>query len=68
MFFLDILYNFLVGIMMFYIINVLLLLFLDWISEMLFDILFLFFVIDCFCKMLLEIYSFEVFELEGKVV
>lgn len=54
--------------MMFYIINVLLLLFLDWISEMLFDILFLFFVIDCFCKMLLEIQSFEVFESEGKEV
>lgn len=54
--------------MMFHIINALLLLPLDWISEMLPDILPLLSVIDCLCKMLPEIHSFEAFELEGKAV
>lgn len=53
---------------MFHIINALLLLPLDWISEMLPDILPLLSVIDCLCKMLPEIHSFEAFESEGKAV
>lgn len=64
----DILYNSPAGTMMFHIINALLLLPLDWISEMLPDILPLLSVIDCLCKMLPEIQSFEAFELEGKAV
>lgn len=60
----DILYNSPAGTMMFHIINALLLLPLDWISEMLPDILPLLSVIDCLCKMLPEIQSFEAFELE----
>lgn len=64
----DILYNSPAGTMMFHIINALLLLPLDWISEMLPDILPLLSVIDCLCKMLPEIHSFEAFESEGKEV
>lgn len=64
----DILYNSPAGTMMFHIINALLLLPLDWISEMLPDILPLLSVIDCLCKMLPEIQSFEAFESEGKEV
>jgi hypothetical protein len=63
----DILYNSPAGAMMFHIMNALLLLPLDWISEMLPEILPLLSVIDQLCKLLPEIKTFEASELEGKI-
>lgn len=52
--------------MMFHIVNALLLLPLDWISELLPEILPLLSVIDQLCKLLPETESLEEAELEGK--
>ena len=52
--------------MMFHIVNALLLLPLDWISELLPEILPLLSVIDQLCKLLPETESLEAAELEGK--
>ncbi|XP_048738015.2 probable E3 ubiquitin-protein ligase HERC1 isoform X3 [Ostrea edulis] len=60
----DILYNSPAGAMMFHIMNALLLLPLDWISEMLPEILPLLSVTDQLCKLLPEIKMFEASELE----
>nr|XP_022329995.1 probable E3 ubiquitin-protein ligase HERC1 isoform X2 [Crassostrea virginica] len=60
----DILYNSPAGAMMFHIVNALLLLPLDWISELLPEILPLLSVIDQLCKLLPETESLEAAELE----